>query len=132
MTVTYSRSARPEAGDVAELYRRAGLRRPVDDVDRIGRMLTNSNLIVTAWDGERLVGIARSVTDFAYCCYLSDMAVDPDYQGQGIGRELVRQTQEAAGDESMVLLLAAPNAQSYYPHIGFQWVDNAWRLPRKR
>ncbi len=81
---------------------------------------------------ETLVGIARCLTDFAYCCYLSDLAVDREYQRQGIGKQLVKRVQEAIGDESMLLLLAAPTAMDYYPYIGFNKVDNAWMLPRKR
>jgi len=118
--------------EVTTLYRRAGLRRPVDDLERIGRMLASANLIICARDGERLVGIARALTDFSYCCYLSDLAVDPDYQRQGIGKELIRLVSEAIGDESMLLLLSAPTAHSYYPYIGFEKLDTAWNIPRKR
>jgi len=120
----------PEA--VAMVLRRSGIRRPVDDVDRIRRMVEGANLIVTAWDGERLVGIARALTDFSYCCYLSDLAVDAAYQRQGIGRELVRRVRQEIGDESMLLLLAAPEAMEYYPRLGFEKVPNAWIIHRQR
>ena len=86
MAVTYTINGEVEAADVAELFLRAGLKRPSDDLERIGRMLAGANLVVSVWDGERLVGIARALTDFAYCCYLSDLAVDADYQKQGIGQ----------------------------------------------
>jgi len=132
MDITYRIEPSPDAAQVAELFRRSGIRRPVDDVERIGRMIAHANLIVCAYDGERLVGIARALTDFSFCCYLSDLAVDRDYQRRGIGRELVRRVREAIGEESMLLLLAAPNAMDYYPHIGFEKVENAWQIRRQR
>jgi GNAT superfamily N-acetyltransferase len=95
-------------------------------------MIENANLTLTAWDGERLVGIARTLTDFSYCCYLSDLAVHRDHQRKGIGKELVRRLREMLGDEVMILLLAAPEAMEYYPKIGFEKAENAWKVPRKR
>jgi predicted N-acetyltransferase YhbS len=115
----------------ADIIRRSGLRRPVDSLDRLAQMLEHANLTITAWDGDKLVGISRSLTDFSYCCYLSDLAVDREYQRQGIGQELVRRTQETLGDEVMILLLASPEAMEYYPHIGFEKLNNAFRIPRK-
>src|ERR1039457_4584764 len=96
---------------VIELYRAStlGERRPVDDRERMKLMLENANLVVTAWDGELLVGIARSVSDFSYCTYLSDLAVRLSHQWHGIGRELIRRTREL-GDKSTVILLSAPKA----------------------
>ena len=95
-------------------------------------MLAGANLTVTAWDGERLVGIARALTDFAYCCYLSDLAVDGAYQKQGIGRKLVEMVQKEIGEEVMLLLLSVPDAMTYYPKIGFEKVENGWTIPRKK
>jgi predicted N-acetyltransferase YhbS len=94
-----------------------GERRPVDDRERIVRMCENANLIITARDHGRLVGIARSVTDFAFCTYLSDLAVSESYQKSGIGKELVKRTQLAVPDANLILL-AAPKAVDYYPKIG--------------
>jgi predicted N-acetyltransferase YhbS len=104
-----------------------GERRPVSDRGRMQRMLAHANLVVTAWDGPRLVGISRSLTDFAYATYLSDLAVRKSYQRQGIGRELVRLTQQAALTATLILL-AAPAAEKYYPHIGFERHPQAWIL----
>jgi predicted N-acetyltransferase YhbS len=95
-------------------------------------MYAGSNLIVSAWDGDKLVGLARSVTDFCYSCYLSDLAVRKEYQHQGIGKELVRLTKETIGDESMLLLLAAPSAMDYYPKIGMEKMDNAFMIKRSK
>jgi GNAT superfamily N-acetyltransferase len=117
-----------------DLLNRSGLgeRRPVDDPDCIRGMLDNANLTFTAWKGERLVGIARSVTDFFYCCYLSDLAVDRACQGEGIGRELIRLTQSELGPRCTLILLSAPGAVTYYPHIGLDKHPSAWTLPRGR
>ena len=114
---------------VIELYRAStlGERRPVDDRDRMGRMLQNANLVITAWDGDLLVGIARSVSDFCYATYLSDLAVRHSHQKQGIGRELIRETQ-AAGGQALLILLSAPKAMEYYPHIGLTQHPSAWTL----
>ena len=105
-----------------------GARRPADDRERMAAMLANANLVVTAWDGELMVGISRSLTDFAYATYLSDLAVRESYQKQGIGRELIRRTQQAGGPRTTVILLAAPAAAEYYPRIGFARHDSAWIL----
>jgi len=114
--------------EVIALYRAStlGARRPVDDRERMRAMLQHANLVVTAWDGARLVGIARSLSDFAYCTYLSDLAVDAAYQRHGIGRELIQRTR-ALGGRATVLLFAAPAAVDYYPRIGFQ-PGSGWLL----
>lgn len=113
---------------VIDLYRSStlGLRRPVHDRERMRKMLDNANLVITAWDGRRLVGIARSISDFAYSTYLSDLAVDVAHQRRGIGRELVRRTQSSGG-EAAIVLFAAPGAVDYYPHIGFT-TGSGWVL----
>jgi predicted N-acetyltransferase YhbS len=104
-----------------------GARRPIADDARFAAMLANANLTVTAWDGEQLVGMARSLSDFVYATYLSDLAVRERYQRAGIGRELVRQTQLAA-PQAKIVLLAAPAAVDYYPRIGFTPHPQAWLL----
>jgi GNAT superfamily N-acetyltransferase len=107
-------------------------RRPVDDPARIAGMLANADLIVTARDESgRLVGVSRAVTDYHYCTYLSDLAVDEAHQRRGIGRELIRRTHEAAGLGTMLILLAAPKAREYYPHIGLRGHDSCWVIDRR-
>ena len=115
--------------EVIELYRAStlGERRPVGERDRMQKMLQHANLVITAWDAGLMVGIARSLTDFAYCTYLSDLAVRLSHQRQGIGKELVRRTREEAGP-AKIILLAAPKAVDYYPHIGFTHHPHAWIL----
>lgn len=103
-----------------------GERRPVDDRERIESMLQNADLIVTARLNGRLVGVSRAITDFAFCTYLSDLAVDESCQKQGIGRKLIERTHEAAGLMTRLILIAAPKARSYYPHIGMVPHDSCW------
>ena len=105
-------------------------RRPADDVERLERMLRHADIILTARDGRRLVGVSRAITDFAYCCYLSDLAVDARYQRQGIGKRLIEETHRRAGELTTLLLVAAPAAASYYPRIGMTHVTRCWSIPR--
>lgn len=107
-------------------------RRPIDDIDCLEGMLANSNLVVSAWQDEQLIGIARSVTDFHYACYLSDLAVDLAFQNQGIGKQLQRLTQEALGAQTKLILLAAPAAHTYYEHLGFEQHPRCWVLSRDK
>lgn len=104
-----------------------GARRPIDDDARFSAMLTHANLTVTAWDGAQLVGISRSLSDFGFTTYLADLAVRDAYQRRGIGRELIRRTQLAA-PQAKIVLLAAPAAVDYYPHVGFRQHPQAWLL----
>ena len=105
-------------------------RRPVNDPERLERMLRHANIIVTARDGERLVGVSRAITDFAYCCYLSDLAVDIAYQHQGIGKRLIAETRTRAGECSTLTLVSAPAAETYYPKIGMKYHASCWTIPR--
>lgn len=100
----------------------------MEDVDCLEGMLKHANLIVTAWDDEKLIGIARSVTDFYYCCYLSDIAVDRQHQKQGIGKALIASTRRQLKPACKLILLSAPDAVDYYPHIGFERHPQAWLL----
>ena len=116
--------------EVIELYRDStlGERRPIDDRDRMRQMIGNANLVITAWDGEQLVGISRSLTDFSYVTYLSDLAVRLSHQRLGIGKELIRRTKEESGPQAAIVLLSAPKAVDYYPHVGFTHHPQAWIL----
>ena len=106
-------------------------RRPVQDRSAIEQMLRNADVIVTARVDGLLVGISRAITDFSFCTYLSDLAVDEKFQGEGIGRELIRRTHEAAGLCTTLILLAAPKAMTYYPHIGMTKHESCWFIPRQ-
>jgi predicted N-acetyltransferase YhbS len=130
MNINYSCSITPHLNDIIDLYISSGINRPVSDTARIEKMYDQSNLIITAWDGEKLVGISRSLTDFCYCCYLSDLAVNINYQHKGIGIKLIALTKEQIGEQTMLLLLSAPPAMNYYPHVGFEKAENAFIIRR--
>jgi len=106
-------------------------RRPVGDRERIAGMLAHANLTCTAWHGGVLIGVSRSVTDYSYCCYLSDLAVDVAHQRMGIGKELVRMTRSRLHPKCKVILLAASNAERYYSKIGFAQHHSAWIVAAK-
>lgn len=129
-TISYRTGNDLDLEQVIELYNAStlGARRPVNEPERMGTMLKNANLVVSAWDGELLVGISRALSDFAYITYLSDLAVRLEYQKRGIGKELIRRTQALGGPKTSLLLLAAPAAESYYSHIGFTHHPQAWML----
>jgi len=105
-------------------------RRPVDEPETIRGMLKHADIILTARAGSLLVGVSRAITDYNFCTYLSDLAVDRAFQRRGIGRELIWRTHEAAGRKTTLILLAAPKARTYYPHIGMQAHDSCWIIPR--
>jgi len=129
VTLDYRVGNTLELDQVVELYVAStlGERRPVSDRRRMAAMLAHANLVITAWDEALLVGVARSLSDFAYVTYLSDLAVRRSHQRQGIGQELIRRTRRAA-PQATVVLLAAPAATEYYPHIGFEAHPSAWIL----
>ena len=128
--IVYRDDAPLSVEQAIDLYRRStlGERRPVDRPDIFEGMLANANLTVTAWDGDRLVGISRTLTDFTYVAYLADLAVDEACQRRGIGRRLIEETQRRLGPECHIVLLAAPKANEYYPRLGFEHNPRAWIL----
>jgi len=131
--IRYSLEPSLSVEEFVDVLRRSTLaeRRPVDDPTTIAGMLENADLIVTARnESGLLIGISRAITDFHYCTYLSDLAVDDQYQGRGIGRELISRTHEAAGLHTTLILLAAPKSQTYYPHIGMRKHESCWVVDR--
>lgn len=132
MDIQYHFDRSPTPDQVIELYNNAGLPRPTEDRDRIHAMYTHSNFIVSAWDEELLIGVARSITDFHWSCYLADLAVRHEHQAQGIGKKLIDLTKEKLGPTCMILLLSVPTAMEYYPKVGFQNVDCAFWIKRER
>jgi predicted N-acetyltransferase YhbS len=134
MSIHYDSSRTITESQFIDVLRRSTLseRRPIDDLACISAMLRHANLLCTAWNGDKLIGVARSVTDFEYCCYLSDLAVDVAYQRQGIGKALIALTQSRLGAKARIILLAAPKATEYYPRIGFDAHNSAWVLPATR
>jgi predicted N-acetyltransferase YhbS len=128
--ITYRTGNNLDLDQVIELYAAStlGERRPIDDRPRFAAMIQNANLVITAWDEQLLVGIARSLTDFSYFTYLADLAVRVSHQKQGIGTELIRLTQFQGGAQTSILLLASPAADDYYPRIGFDRPPRPWLL----
>jgi len=131
MNIKFKINAKITSIQVVDLFKSSGINRPIDDEKRIQSMIDHANLIVTAWDGIQLVGIARSLTDYCYCCYLSDLAIKKEYQKSGIGKLLIEITQETIGEQTMLLLLSAEPALEYYPKIGFDKVENGFIIKRK-
>jgi len=128
--ITYRRGGILDLERMHELYQAStlGERRPIDDRAAFADMLRHANLVITAWDGELAVGIARTLTDFSYVAYLADLAVRASHQRRGVGKELMRLTQEALAPRALLVLLAAPKAVDYYPHVGFTRHPQAWTL----
>lgn len=134
MNITYKKNYIPEVEQIITLYESSGIKRPTSDKERIARMFANSNVVITAWEGEKLVGVARALTDFSLCCYLSDLAVCREYQSKGIGKQLIEEVKKGIGviEEISLLLLSAPNATEYYPKVGFEKIENGFIIKRKR
>jgi len=128
--ITYIEQASISPEQAIDLYARStlGERRPIHNIETFRAMLANANLTISAWDGEKLVGISRSLTDFAYVAYLADLAVDEQYQRQGIGKRLIEETKKRLGPDCMIVLIAAPKANSYYEHLGLEHNPRAWML----
>lgn len=120
------------AADVVAVFDASGIRRPTNDLARIERMFANANLILSAWHEGKLVGVCRALTDFSYCCYLSDLAVDKDFQKFGIGCELIARVRSTIGEEVTLVLLSAPEAMEYYPKVGFEKIENGFIIKRAR
>lgn len=120
MSILYARESDLSAEEFREVLIGSGRaeRRPADDLPRLDKMLRNAEIVITAREEGKLVGISRAITDYVFCCYLSDLAVDSRYQRQGIGKRLLQETHAVAGPQTALLLVSAPAAESYYPRIG--------------
>lgn len=129
MNITYKSDVIPNAEEVIDLFIKAGLKRPTEP-ERMALMLKNADLLVTAWHNDKLVGICRTITDWAWCAYLADLAVYTDFKHAGIGKEMIAQTREKLGPQCMLLLLSVPTAFDYYPKVGFNKEDRAFSIER--
>ena len=117
--------------DIILVFEKSSINRPIGNKNRIKSMFDNSNLIISAWDQDKLVGLCRALTDFSYCCYLSDLAVDTDYQRQGIGKTMIDLVIKEISDEVSLVLLSAPSAMSFYPKVGFGKIENGFIINRE-
>ena len=128
--ITYKKNAELRLEEIKAVYddSRLSERRPVHDEHRLILMMEHANLIITAWNQTQLIGIGRCMTDFSYVTYVADLAVMKTYQNQGIGQKILKIIQEESGGHTKIVLLSAPNANTYYPHIGFEPHPRAWIL----
>lgn len=130
--ITYKINEPIKAEALSNVFKTSGINRPSDDLMRLQQMIDNSNVLITAWSNDKLIGVVRAITDYCYCCYLSDLAVNKNYQNKGIGKELVRILQGQIGEEVALLLLSSPIAMEYYPKIGFEKIENGFKISRKK
>lgn len=126
MNIQFKVNTKVSATAVIEVFKDAGIDRPIEDPARIQAILDNSNLIITAWDGDHLIGIARSVTDYNYCCYLADLAVKKSSQKSGVGTTLIELTQNAIGENTMLIMLSSGTVAEYNPKTGFEKVEHGF------
>jgi predicted N-acetyltransferase YhbS len=133
LNIVYKLNKKITSSEFIEVLKNSTLaqRRPVDDLKTIKGMLENADIIVTATIDDKIIGVARAVTDFNYCCYLSDLAVDEKYQKKGIGKKLISKVHEQLNDKCKIILLSAPNAKEYYPKIGFTQHPSAWTIQKQ-
>ncbi len=134
-TIQFKTDQKISSEQFIDLLKRSTLaeRRPVAEKDRIEKMLSHGNILITAWDGNLLVGVSRALSDFSFCCYLSDLAVDETYQHKGIGKELIKRTHQVAGvNDCVLILLSAPKAVDYYPKIGMDQFKECFITKRKK
>jgi len=132
MVITYKVNAKIEPHQLAELFTKSGIKRPVEDLNRIKKMIDNSDLIITAWDAEKLVGSARVITDFGFYSYIADLAIEKEYQNHGIGHELVNEIMKQVGEETTYVLISPPDTIDFFPKIGFEKCGSAFIIPRKK
>jgi GNAT superfamily N-acetyltransferase len=130
MQIQFRVNEKLNAQAVIEVFKSSGIVRPIEDPKRIQTMLDNSNLVVSAWNGNELIALARSVTDYSYCCYLSDIAVKKEHQKFGIGKTLIELTQEAIGEDTMLIFLSNIAALEYHPKAGFEKVENGYMIKK--
>lgn len=132
MTITYLDTHEITPEDLSRVFMNSGIKRPYQDLERLQQMIHHADIVITAWADDRMVGIARALTDYSYCCYLSDLAVDREFQQHGIGKELVRRVQDKIGEQCSLVLISAPTAVDYYPKIGFTRSDKAFVIARNK
>lgn len=130
MEIHYKLDREITVDEFIDILRRSslGARRPINDLECMKSMLNHGNLLVTAWNGASLVGVARSLTDYTYACYMSELAVDEAYQRMGIGKALIEATLTQLGPKCKLRLIAAPAARDYYRKVGFQKNENCWEI----
>ena len=131
MNISYQQESHFDLDEMLKVYQASGINRPLQDRERMTVMLESANLLVTAREKGKLIGVARCLTDRAYVVYICDLLVDKTWQQQGIGKALLQAVQQATGPQVQQLLRSAPSAMQYYPKVGFTAVDNAFDIQRQ-
>ena len=129
--IEYFKNIDLDLQEIILVFEKSSINRPIGNKNRIKSMFDNSNLIISAWDQDKLVGLCRALTDFSYCCYLSDLAVDMEYQRQGIGKTMIDLVKKEISDEVSLILLSAPNSMLFYPKLGFGKIENGFIINRE-
>jgi N-acetylglutamate synthase-like GNAT family acetyltransferase len=134
LNITYKTDTIPDVNQLIDLFNCSDYFPIKDktDLGRIEKMFKNSNIVITAWENSTLIGLSRALSDFSYCCYLSDLCVRDEYKKNGIGKELVKLTKQIAGDECKLILQSSPNATNFYKNIGMENIDSAFIIQRKK
>lgn len=130
MSIIYKQDVMPKLEQMIELYQKAGIPRPTNDRGRMVQMLENSNIVISAWENDNLVGMIRALTDFVWYTFLADLAVHPDYQKSGVGKMLIEVLKNKVGEQTAIILLSVPSAMDYYPKVGFIKDDRAFSISR--
>ena len=130
--IEYGRNHPLTPQEVSRVFESAGLERPTGDLGRIARMLAGANVVISAWDNGRLIGIARAITDHSFCAYVPDVAVDAEHKAQGIGKDLLQQLRAVLGEEVMLVLLPMPDAVNFYSSVGLERFGDAFIVRRVR
>ena len=130
--IRFSKTKKPKVNDIIKVFNSSLIVRPTNNPNLIKEMFENANIIISAWDKDELVGICRALTDFSYCCYLSDIAVHKDYQFQGIGRKMITKLKKSLNENVSIILLSSPKAMEYYPKVGFEKIQNGFIIKRKK
>lgn len=130
--IKYRQNAVLGVGEIIRVFNASGIRRPTNDAARIEAMFANANLVISAWSGQKLIGICRALTDFSYCCYLSDLAVDKEFQHKGVGKTLIEHVRSIIGDRVSLILVSAPDAVDFYPNVGFERLDTGFIIKRSK
>ncbi|MFZ1705860.1 MAG: GNAT family N-acetyltransferase [Saprospiraceae bacterium] len=133
LNITYKIDVRPDIEQLVDLFNCSDYFPIKDktDLTRIEKMFKNSNIVITVWENRKLIGLSRAISDFSYCCYLSDLCVRDEYKKNGIGKELVMLTKQTAGDECKLILQSSPNAKGFYKNIGMENIDSAFIFQRR-
>lgn len=129
--IIYKTNTPLDVAQVAATFIASGIRRPADDLPRLAAMFQHADIVISAWDADRLIGLCRALTDYSYCCYLSDLAVDREYQRKGVGEKMVEVLRNNLGPQVSVILLASNEAMGYYPKLGFLPATNAYVIKRQ-